>query len=117
MHLVLHPADGRILLESGWGERHPLAKGGWFRRFVPKEFVLLYAPRNEAEVEVAMKVVAASVWWVSGIDVNKQDLDRRASARGLDEETLKKTMEENECWACRVHGCGKGSKDKMIGAA
>lgn len=112
MHLVLHPADGRILLESGWGERHPLAKGGWFRRFVPKEFVLVYAPRNEAEVEVAMRAIAASVWWVSGIDVNNQDLNKRGSDEGVDEEALKKVMEENECWTCKLH-----SKDKMIEVA
>lgn len=62
LHLTLHPADAKVLLEMGWGERHPLAKGGWFRRFVPREFVLVYAPRTEGEVKVVMEVVAAAVW-------------------------------------------------------
>ncbi|KAF2263985.1 hypothetical protein CC78DRAFT_418107, partial [Lojkania enalia] len=69
LHLTLHPADVRTVIEKGWGERHPLAKGGWFRRFVPREFVLVYAPRGEREVGVVMGIVAASVWWVSGVDV------------------------------------------------
>lgn len=33
LHLVLHPADVRAVLEKGWGERHPLAwddgEDGW----------------------------------------------------------------------------------------
>ena len=46
MHMVLSPEDAKIVLEAGWGERHPLARGGWFERFVPREFVLVYAPRD-----------------------------------------------------------------------
>lgn len=38
---------------------------------MPKEFTLIYAPRNADEIEQVMKIVAASVWWVAGIDVEK----------------------------------------------
>lgn len=68
-HLTLHPADAAILLHAGWGERHPLAKGGWLSRFVPGGFVMVYAPRDEAEMEVVKKVVMAAIWWVGGLDV------------------------------------------------
>ncbi|PSN59730.1 hypothetical protein BS50DRAFT_449851, partial [Corynespora cassiicola Philippines] len=96
MHLSLHPADARIVLEAGWGERHPLAKGGWFRRYVPREFTLVYAPRDEAEVEVVMHIVAAAVWWVSGIDVERKGerADREVAA-GIVQEAQ---AMESECW-------------------
>lgn len=115
LHLSLHPADAKLLIENGWGERHPLAKGGWFRRFVPKEFVLVYAPRNEEEVAVVMKVVAASVWWVSGVHVGGGKREMRMEA--IAEEVLVEASKENECWACRIHGCGKRGKDKLVGNA
>ncbi|KAH7414460.1 hypothetical protein DE146DRAFT_601067 [Phaeosphaeria sp. MPI-PUGE-AT-0046c] len=118
MHLTLHPADAQLLIENGWGERHPLARGGWCRRFVPKEFVLVYAPRSEHEVETVMGVVAASIWWVSGIDVHGDEAGQRRRSR--DVEAVSKAMEgkESECWACRVKACGTGGKvEKMMGDA
>ncbi|KAF2656511.1 hypothetical protein K491DRAFT_628151 [Lophiostoma macrostomum CBS 122681] len=69
LHLSLHPADIRVLIESGWGERHPLAKGGWFRRFVPREFVLVYAPRGwrrQRGEEMLVVVVVVVGRWVRG---------------------------------------------------
>jgi hypothetical protein len=118
MHLTLHPSDAKLMLENGWGERHPLARGGWCRRFVPKEFVLIYAPRDEAELDVAMLIVAASIWWVSGIDVAGDEAGPRR--RSADVEAVSKAMEGKggECWACRVHACGAGGQvEKMTGDA
>lgn len=62
----LHPDDAKVVLEKGWGERHPLSKGGWMRRFVPREFVLVYAPRDEAELRVVGRIIEAAGWWVAG---------------------------------------------------
>jgi hypothetical protein len=115
LHLTLHPADAKLMLEHGWGERHPLARGGWCRRFVPKEFVLIYAPRDEAEVEVVLRIVAASIWWVSGIDVNGEENGPRR--RSKDVEAVGRSMEGRECWACKAHGCGGRSVEKMTGEA
>lgn len=113
MHLTLHPADAKLVLEHGWGERHPLARGGWCRRFVPKEFTLIYAPRDEREVDIVMQVVAASIWWVSGIDVNgDEDGPRRRSA---DVAAIGREMKGSECWACK--GCGGSKMEKMTGDA
>ena len=113
MHLTLHPADAKLMLENGWGERHPLARGGWCRRFVPKEFVLIYAPRNEAEVDIVMRIVAASIWWVSGIDVNGEEQGPRRKSR--DVEAVSKAMEGKGCWACDA--CGSGKVEKMAADA
>ncbi|KAH4002152.1 hypothetical protein HBI26_031910 [Parastagonospora nodorum] len=111
MHLTLHPADAKLVLENGWGERHPLARGGWCRRFVPKEFVLVYAPRDAAEVEVVMNIVAASVWWVSGIDVNGDEAGMRR--RSKDVEAVGRVVEvQRECWSC-----GGGKAERMVGDA
>ncbi|KAI6888087.1 hypothetical protein KC360_g3719 [Hortaea werneckii] len=68
LHLTLHPADARTVLEAGWGERHPIARGGWFERFVPGGFIMCYAPRDEREVETVLRIVRAAAWFVSGGD-------------------------------------------------
>lgn len=66
LHMNLHPADAKVVLEKGWGQRHPLAKGGWLGKYVPREFVLVYAPRNREECEVVARIVGAAAWWVMG---------------------------------------------------
>lgn len=115
LHLSLHPADACIVIESGWGERHPLAKGGWFRRFVPREFVLVYAPRGAEEVDVVLGVVKAAVWWVSGVDVGRGEGEKD---RGIDNEVLAKAAAARmECVSCRLHGCQRKGMEKMVGNA
>jgi len=68
MHLTLAPGDVAKVLEARWGERHPLARGGWWERFVPAGFVLVYAPRDEGEVEVVVGVARAAAAFVGGGD-------------------------------------------------
>jgi len=64
LHMTLHPADAKLVLESGWGERHPLAKGGWLERFVPGGFLMVYAPRTPEEVKTVERIIRAAVWWI-----------------------------------------------------
>ncbi|MCX4640860.1 hypothetical protein HEP86_21440 [Streptomyces sp. RPA4-5] len=59
LHLALDPADHATFLASGWGERHPLSHLGI-------NVLMLYAPRDLAELEVAKKVVAASYRYATG---------------------------------------------------
>ncbi|KAI9839836.1 MAG: hypothetical protein M1819_000026 [Sarea resinae] len=66
LHLSLHPVDVAVLLEHGWGQRHPLAKGGWLSRFVPIDFVMVYAPRDDEELGVVLEIVRAAAKWVGG---------------------------------------------------
>ncbi|KAK4560575.1 hypothetical protein LTR86_005772 [Recurvomyces mirabilis] len=77
MHMTLHPADAKVVLEAGWGERHPLARGGWFERFVPGGFVMIYAPHSEQDVETVMQIVKAAAWFVSGGDGIKDVIAER----------------------------------------
>jgi len=75
MHMTLHPEDAKIVLEAGWGERHPLARGGWFERFVPAGFMMIYAPRSLEDVEVLMEIVEAAAWYVSGEKAGRRRSD------------------------------------------
>ncbi|KAL9117466.1 MAG: hypothetical protein Q9187_005996 [Circinaria calcarea] len=66
MHLTLHPSDAALVISHGWGERHPLAgRGPW----VPKGFVMVYAPRGRDEIDVLMEIVKAGTWWVGGVEL------------------------------------------------
>jgi hypothetical protein len=65
LHMTLHPADAKLVLERGWGERHPLARGGWLERFVPSGFVLVYAPRTLDEVDIIERMIKAAIWWIA----------------------------------------------------
>ncbi|KAL3470608.1 hypothetical protein BJX99DRAFT_264079 [Aspergillus californicus] len=68
LHLTLHPADVKLVLERGWGQRHPLARDDWWwvTRIVPSGFVMIYAPRNEEEIKVVGEIIRGAAWWVSG---------------------------------------------------
>lgn len=68
LHMSLHPLDAKVVLERGWGQRHPLAnaEGGWMSKYVPREFTLVYAPRDVEELDVVCAIVEAAAWWVTG---------------------------------------------------
>ena len=53
-----------IVIENGWGERHPLSGSSVIG--LPKEYVGIYAPRDEEELLVAEKILVASVRFMTG---------------------------------------------------
>lgn len=61
MHVTLSLVDAEELVRRGWGERHPLSgvKGFW-----PLSYVLVYAPRDDAEFEVCKRVIEASIRFI-----------------------------------------------------
>ncbi|MFE0376662.1 luciferase family protein [Streptomyces inhibens] len=59
LHLALNPADHAQFLTSGWGEKHPLYDRGI-------NVVMLYAPRDRAELAVAKQVITASYRYATG---------------------------------------------------
>ncbi|POS73233.1 hypothetical protein DHEL01_v208378 [Diaporthe helianthi] len=76
VHVILHPADAAEVVRAGWGERHPLACCAeyWLWRSyyhnwrgaripLPTNFVLVYAPRDAAEMAVFERIVDAAVWF------------------------------------------------------
>ncbi|WP_336047324.1 luciferase domain-containing protein [Streptomyces sp. CA2R101] len=59
LHLALDPSDHAAFLSSGWGEKHPLHECGI-------NVVMLYAPRDQAELDVAKKITSASYSYATG---------------------------------------------------
>ena len=56
-HMMLPEDVVMHVVEQGWGEVHPLAAQGK----APKTAVMIYAPRNEAEIEIALDLARASL--------------------------------------------------------
>jgi hypothetical protein len=56
---------------------------------------MVYAPRDEDEVEIVKMIVRAAAWWVGGVDV---EADERALGSGKREEVkLAPAREGTEC--------------------
>ncbi|MGH6896192.1 MAG: luciferase family protein [Geminicoccaceae bacterium] len=62
MHMMLPQGAVEELLEKGWGEPHPMARRG----LIPPTAVMVYAPRDAAEVETILQVLAASYRFACG---------------------------------------------------
>lgn len=75
MHWVLSPADCALVIAKGWGERHPLS--GISRHApLPKEYLMIYAPRDDEELDVCEQIMVASIQYMSGNrEVSRQPAD------------------------------------------
>ena len=60
LHLALPPAQAADLVAHGWGLPHP-----WAGTRLSAGFVMLFGPRDDAELEVVAGVVAASHGYAS----------------------------------------------------
>jgi phospholipase/carboxylesterase len=56
LHMALPPAIVDKVIENGWAERHPLAG----RHGLPNNIVMVYGPRDDAELEIVVALVRAS---------------------------------------------------------
>lgn len=56
LHLMLPPELAARVVESGWGEPHPMARLG----LIPSSALMVYAPRDEHELEVVFSFVEAA---------------------------------------------------------
>lgn len=56
MHLMLPRICIRELLDKGWGEMHPLVETG----FLPDTAVMVFAPRDAAETDTALRILSTS---------------------------------------------------------
>lgn len=62
MHLGLPTKDAELMIEKGWGEWHPLIERG----FLPPNIVMLYAPRDQEEREIAQLILQRSYDFAKG---------------------------------------------------
>lgn len=56
MHAILPPELARDAIEAGWAEMHPVARRG----LIPPTAVMLFAPRDDAELEVVQGLLQSS---------------------------------------------------------
>jgi phospholipase/carboxylesterase len=62
MHMMLPPEAVEELLGKNWGELHPMARRG----LIPATAVMVYAPRDAAEVDIVLHLIAASYRFALG---------------------------------------------------
>lgn len=62
LHVALPPQLAEQAVQAGWAEQHPVARRG----LIPPGSVMLYAPRDDTEVDVVAGLVRASWSWASG---------------------------------------------------
>ncbi|MEM9544867.1 MAG: hypothetical protein AAGA77_02785 [Bacteroidota bacterium] len=62
MHLGLSEDDATTIINKGWGEWHPLIKRG----FLPPNIIMLYAPRDQKELDVSKIVLKRSYAFAKG---------------------------------------------------
>ena len=74
MHLNLAPRDVNLVLEKGWGQRHPLSGTVLYLG----DF-MVYSPRNEEELEVVMRITGQllSIRLEKSLDTGSSNLGRR----------------------------------------
>ncbi|KAK6382955.1 hypothetical protein LTS17_003625 [Exophiala oligosperma] len=73
MHLYFSPADAKEIIEKGWAERHRCARTApWWlggRKYswkIGDTFLIVYAPRNEEELEILQTLLRASARFMTG---------------------------------------------------
>lgn len=77
--MILSPVDSKKVIEAGWGQRHSLSGSTVFRKlfgkkramFIPNEFLLIYAPRDEEEIKVVINIVKAAVAFGAGVSTDE----------------------------------------------
>jgi hypothetical protein len=62
LHAALPPEVAQEAVEKGWAEQHPVARMGR----MPQNVVMIYAPRDAAEIEVVAGLVAEACRYAGG---------------------------------------------------
>jgi Family of unknown function (DUF5519) len=62
LHAALPPDVLPLAIERGWAEPHPLARRG----VIPASHVMIYGPRDKAELETVWELVQASYAYARG---------------------------------------------------
>ena len=62
LHAALPPEVAEEAVEKGWAEQHPVARLG----YIPENVVMIYAPRDEPELEIVLKLVEESRRYAGG---------------------------------------------------
>lgn len=63
LHLRLPAEEAGDVVEMGWGEWHPFALDGTM-----PNMLMVYAPRNEDDLEVVKMIIDAAIAYASSVD-------------------------------------------------
>ncbi len=63
MHMMLPEDVAHEVVQKGWGEPHPLVPEGR----MPPTLVMVFGPRDEAELNVVLQLVDASYKFARGV--------------------------------------------------
>lgn len=72
--MYVSPADARVLIDKCWAERHRLARKipffpGYQRMLhLGSTYLLIYGPRDEAEMEVLAVILQSSIRFMTGVE-------------------------------------------------
>ncbi len=64
LHLTLRPEWAQKVAAKGWGTVHPFAR--YMAGAVPPQSLVIYAPRDQSELAVAARIIAAAHCYASG---------------------------------------------------
>jgi len=62
LHAALPPEVAEEAVEKGWAEQHPVARMG----FIPENVVMIYAPRDQQELEIVVGLLEESRRYATG---------------------------------------------------
>ena len=62
LHAALPPKTAEEAVHRGWAEQHPVARLG----YIPENVVMIYAPRDEEELEIVLRLVEESRRYAGG---------------------------------------------------
>jgi hypothetical protein len=60
-HMILHPADAKLLIDKQWAEKFPLVGVNLYVVVVPDTYLLVYAPQNDNELKLWKKILHAAI--------------------------------------------------------
>jgi hypothetical protein len=63
LHVYLSNPDARLVVEKGWGMRFSV---GWM---APPGWIMVFAPKDEKEVQIVKEIVRAAVCFATGKDI------------------------------------------------
>ena len=67
LHALISPTDAKLVIERGWGERHGLSG----KLGIPLNFIMIFASRNEMEVEIIERIIwAAARYGLNGKEIS-----------------------------------------------
>lgn len=64
LHVYVSPTDAKTVVSRGWGQRFPVT---WL---APPSWIMVYAPRDETELEVIKEIVRAAICHAVGMEVS-----------------------------------------------